>query len=89
MKLYVDASSSGFGAVLFSEDRIVAMFSRSNPRPYQHSSTSEIEGLIKALREMKSLLMGKKFMIYTDNWSVLRAMRGQTQKDAVVRRLED
>lgn len=42
-----------------------------------------------SLRAMKSFLMGRQFVINTDNWSVLIGWRGQTQKDAVIRRLEE
>lgn len=77
LKLYVDASSARFGAVLFGGEKVIAMYIRSNSRPHQHSSTSEIEGLIKSMRSVKSFLLGRAFVIYTDNWIVLRALRRQ------------
>lgn len=33
--------------------------------------------------------MGKKFAVYTDNWSVLQALGGLTQTNPVIRRLEE
>lgn len=40
--------------------------------------------MIKALRAMKSMLIGKRFVIHIDNWYVLKALRGQSKKDVVV-----
>lgn len=80
--MLVDASSNEFGVVLLSEGKIVAMFNWSNIIPRQHSNTSNIEGYIKSLRAMRSVLIGKRFVIHTNNWYVLRTLRGQTWKDA-------
>lgn len=88
-KLYVDASASGFGVVLFSGDKVVWMYSRTNPSPHHHSSTCEAEGSVKTLKAMRSFLIGRQFTGYTDNWSVLQVLRGQSRQAPVLRRLKE
>lgn len=65
------------------------MHNLSNPRPRQHSNTSEVEGLTRSLRAMKNLLIGMKFVLSTNYWSVLYKLRGQTQIDPIIKRLEE
>lgn len=89
LKLYVDASSAGFKAVMFGGEKVITKYSKCNPRPHQRSSTSEIEGLIKTLKAMLRLMLGRALVIYTDNLTILKEMRGQTQQDAIIRRLEE
>lgn len=68
---------------------MVCMYSRTNPAPHHHSSTSEVKGLVKTLRAMKSFLVGKQFIMYIDNWSVLQVPRGHSRQASVLRRLEE
>lgn len=75
--------------MLIGDGKILLMYSRANTRPHSHSSTSEIEGLLKNLSAMRHLLIGSEFTVYTDNWSVLRSLRGNSQQLYVIRRLEE
>lgn len=82
-------SSSGFGAMLFGGLRVVCMYTCSNPHLHHHSSTFEIEGLVKTFRAMKGFLLNKQFVVYIDNWFVLQVLRGQSRQDPVLRKLEE
>lgn len=63
------------------------MYNRSIPKQHHYYNTSKIEGVMRSLRAMQNLLIGKQYIIYTHNWSVLRALRGQSQQDVVIYRL--
>lgn len=89
LKLYLDASASGFGAVLFSGNKVVCMYSQTNPYPHHHFNTFEVKGLVKTLRAMRSFLVGKQFTMYTDNWSILQVLRGQSKQASILCRLEE
>lgn len=85
----MDSSSNGFGAALFNGEKLVSMYSNNDPCPFQHSSASEVEGLVRTLRAMRFFLLGRQFVVYTNNWLVLRMLRGKTIQDLVLCRLEE
>lgn len=64
------------------------MYGRINTKKHLHSSVSKIEGFVKALKAMKPFILGRKFVVYTDNWSVLKLIQGQSKQDTVVRVLK-
>lgn len=61
MEVYVDASLARYGAILFGDAKVVAMFSCSFSKKYDHSTTSEIEGLVRTLRAFRMFLLGQIF----------------------------
>lgn len=67
MDMYVDASLAGYGAILFGDSKVVAMFSCGSSKRYDHSTTSEMEGLVRALRAFRLILLGQDFTIYSYN----------------------
>lgn len=67
LKVYIDASSTEYGAILFGDDEILAMFSCTSTKKYEHSTTSKIEGLVRSLRAFKVFLLGQQFTVYSDN----------------------
>lgn len=89
IKIYVDASSEGYGAILLGDSKIVAMFSCGSSKRYEHSSTLEMEGLVRTLKAFKPFILGQKFTVYSDNWSVLRVLHGRSAQALVLRRLEE
>lgn len=87
--MYIDASVTGFGVVLLGDNQILALYSMGDSQPFKHSSVAEIEGLIWSLRDFKHLLINKRFMIYTNIYAILRAIKGPNYKEYVLRRLSE
>lgn len=86
LEVYVDASSEGYGVVLLGDSKIVVMFSCASSKPNEHSTTSEMEGFMKTLRAFRSHLLGQPFVVFSDNWSVLRVPQGTSKS---LRRMEE
>lgn len=89
MKVYRDAPSARYEIILFGDDKILAMFSCSSTKKYEHSTTSDIEGLVRSLRAFNAFILGQKFIVYSDNWSVMELLCGKTKLALVLRRLEE
>lgn len=53
LDMYIVASALGFAVILSGNGRIVLLCSISNPQAYHHSSTIELEGLVRSLRDSK------------------------------------
>lgn len=87
MEMYIDASSEGYGDILLGDFKIVVMFSCTSTRQYTHCITSELEGLVRALREF--FFVGEEFTVFSTNWSVLRVPHGTTMVAPVIRRFEE
>lgn len=85
----MDASSEDYGAIFMGYDKILTMFSCGSSKSYEHSATSEMDGLVRAIRAVRSYLLGEPFVVYSDNWSVLRAMHGTHASPPVLSRLEE
>lgn len=67
LEVYADASSKGYGAVLLRVSKILAMLIYASSKPYEHSTTLEMEGLVRALRAFRSYLLGQPFCVFSDN----------------------
>lgn len=57
LKVYVDASSAGYGAFLLGDEKTIAIFSCGSSKPCQHSTTSEMKGPMRSLRAFRSCLI--------------------------------
>lgn len=89
MEVYVDVPSQGYGAILLGDSKIEAIFSCSSNRQQAHSSTSEVESLVRTLRAFKPFLLGQQFTVFSDNWSVLRILHGNTMQAPILRRWDE
>ena len=83
-----DASSTGYGAVLLSDDKPVAMFSKSSSKTWAHSSEAEIDAILLALRAFEGYIAHCPVEVYTDNWAAFRAMSPDNCSPIVLRRLD-
>lgn len=63
LEVYIDASKHGFQAVLFGDGCIIVMISVTNPKPHTHSTGSELERLVRALKAFRHYLLEKMFAI--------------------------
>eukprot|EP00210_Caulerpa_lentillifera_P003995 g3811.t1 len=88
LEMLVDASGVGIGAVLMCDHVPVAMFSRRTSKEWQHSSDSEIDGMLKALEAFEMYTTGKQVKVYTDNWSAYRSMNTSKLSHPIRRRLD-
>jgi ribonuclease HI len=73
LELHTDASSHGFGAILFQEDDdgkmypIQYMSKKTTPQQEKyHSYELEVLAIIEALKKFRNYLLGTKFKIITD-----------------------
>ena len=63
--MVVDASSTGYGAALMDEEgNVVAMMSKRNKTPWAHSSESELDAMLQALRTFRHLTLGRCITVY-------------------------
>ena len=83
-----DASSTGYGAVLLSDEKPVAMFSKSSSKTWAHSSEAEIDAILLALRAFEGYISHCPVEVYTDNWAAFRAMSPDNCSPIVLRRLD-
>jgi len=88
LKILVDASGNGVGAILLCNDVPIAMFSRETRTSWRHSSDLEIDGLLKALESFKIWTAGRRVRVLTDNWAAYRITNPKNLGKPVMRRLD-
>lgn len=69
IQIYVDVSSKGYGASLLGDSNIIAMLSIGCSKHDEHSSTLEVEGLVRTLRAFKPFILGQQL---TPHYTILR-----------------
>lgn len=72
LKMYIDVSFAGYGAVLLGDDKVIAMSSCGSSKPYQHSTTSRMEGLVRSLRAFRSYFYLSRSLRFTQTTRMFR-----------------